>query len=193
VKRVWGWELNGWSVEGLRRGCLANKWGCRVVKVTDDGKLDGGEDIEDLVKSLTDTDRVVIFHGDNRFAADMLDTISHVMDGMGTWNPVRHVNLGLLPSSQPSWENACGMLDVRRGGWIHVHENVDVHQIEQKKKEIEHELARVRSQEQTPLEQPIANCRHVEHVKTYAPGVMHCVFDARLSGTDSAFMIYHNS
>lgn len=193
VKRVWGWELNGWSVEGLRRGCLANKWGCKVVKVTDDGKLDGEEDIEDLVNGLTDTDRVVIFHGDNRFAADMLDRANHVMNGLGTWNPVRHVNLGLLPSSQPSWENACRMLDVRRGGWIHVHENVDVHQIEQKKKEIEDELARIRSQEQTPLDQPIANCRHVEHVKTYAPGVMHCVFDVRLSGTDSAFMIYHNS
>ncbi|KAJ5832362.1 hypothetical protein N7474_000673 [Penicillium riverlandense] len=193
VKRVWGWELNGWSVEGLRRGCLANKWGCKVVKVTDNGKLDGRENIEDLVKSLSDTDRVVIFHGDNRFAADMLDTVSHVMDGLGTWNAVRHVNLGLLPSSQPAWENACRMLDVRRGGWIHVHENVDVHHIEQKKKEIEDELARVRSREQTSLDQPIANCQHVEHVKTYAPGVMHCVFDVRLSGTDSAFMINHNS
>lgn len=26
VKRVWGWELNAWSVEGLRRGCLKNGW-----------------------------------------------------------------------------------------------------------------------------------------------------------------------
>ncbi|CAD6446189.1 46900058-1992-4770-8561-c5930b99f89e [Sclerotinia trifoliorum] len=31
VRRVVGWELNGWSVEGLRRGAVANGWGIRVV------------------------------------------------------------------------------------------------------------------------------------------------------------------
>ncbi|TVY58174.1 tRNA wybutosine-synthesizing protein 2, partial [Lachnellula cervina] len=30
--RVYGWEINGWSVEGLRRGAGLNGWGVRAVK-----------------------------------------------------------------------------------------------------------------------------------------------------------------
>ncbi|KAJ5101730.1 hypothetical protein NUU61_003952 [Penicillium alfredii] len=182
VKRVWGWELNGWSVEGLRRGCVANRWGYRVVKVLDDGEIDGG--VQGLVDGLTDLDRVVIFYGDNRFAADILAKIRSLMETQETWNPVRHVNLGLLPSSQPSWDNACRMLDLQSGGWLHVHENVDIREIDQKKRDIVEEISRLRTRvagEQAALYEPVAHCCHVEHVKTYAPGVMHCVFDIRVS------------
>lgn len=185
VKRVWGWELNGWSVEGLRRGCEANKWGCKVVRILNDGRLD--TTVEDLVKTLTDQDRVVIFHGDNRFAGDILRNIQKLMERQGTWHPVRHVNLGLLPSSQPSWDNACRALDLRHGGWIHVHENVDVQQIDKKKEEILMELAGLRGRvhdEHGVNQDPTISCVHVERVKTYAPGVMHCVFDMKLSGLD---------
>lgn len=182
VKRVWGWELNGWSVEGLRRGCEANKWGCRVVRILENGQLE--TPIEDLVDSLTDSVRVVVFHGDNRFAADILVEVQSRMERSETWRPVRHVNLGLLPSSQPSWDNACRVLDSQRGGWLHVHENVDVREIEEKKETIMAELASLRSQvhrQHGTLQDPQVDCCHVERVKTYAPGVMHCVFDIALS------------
>lgn len=184
VRRVWGWELNGWSVEGLRRGCEANRWGCRVICVQQDGKLD--MTVEELTESLTEKDRVVIFHGDNRFAADILTTIQSVMESQHCWNPIRHANLGLLPSSRPSWDNACRVLDADRGGWIHVHENVDVREIEEKKVEIMTGLRRLRHSVhlgQGISEGPVVNCCHVEHVKTYAPGVMHCVFDMHFSGS----------
>lgn len=186
VKRVWGWELNGWSVEGLRRGCEANGWACRTLRVQQDGSLDTA--VEELVRSLTEKDRVVIFHGDNRFAADTLLKVKRIMKGQQTWNPVRHVNLGLLPSSQSSWDNACRVLDSESGGWIHVHENVGVREIERKKTEIAAELERLwRSSlhEQGVSEGTAAECCHVEHVKTYAPGVMHCVFDVHLPGPRS--------
>lgn len=181
VKRVWGWELNGWSVEGLRRGCEANGWGCKIFCILSGGRLDTS--IDDLVASLTDADRVVIFHGDNQFASQILAGIQQAMVNHGTWDPVRHVNLGLLPSSQPSWDNACRVLDLQRGGWVHVHENVDVREIETKKQEIMTELARLRGRvygEQEVTRDVAINCGHIEHVKTYAPGVMHCVFDVRL-------------
>ena len=178
VKRVWGWELNGWSVEGLRRGCEANRWGCRVIRVLENGGLD--TTIKDLVDSLTANDRVVIFHGDNRFAAQILLQIQHYMEQRRQWSPIRHVNLGLLPSSRPSWDNACRVLDHQQGGWIHVHENVDVREIDEMKAKLKVELEAFRKsvhvEDQIP-EEPDVNCCHVEHVKTYAPGVMHCVFD----------------
>ncbi|KAE8376349.1 S-adenosyl-L-methionine-dependent methyltransferase [Aspergillus bertholletiae] len=179
VKRVWGWEINGWSVEGLRRGCEANGWGCRVVRIQEDGRLN--EDLLDLVSSLRDTDRVVLFHGDNRFAADLLEKIRDVMEGKGEWNCVRHVNLGLLPTSADAWGNACRMVDAEMGGWIHVHENVDVREIEQKKGDITLEVGRLRAEALGVKDATAsADCRHVEQVKTYAPGVMHCVYDIKL-------------
>ncbi|KAE8314139.1 S-adenosyl-L-methionine-dependent methyltransferase [Aspergillus transmontanensis] len=179
VRRVWGWEINGWSVEGLRRGCEANGWGCRVVRVREDGGLNEG--LLDLVGSLKDTDRVVLFHGDNRFAADILREIRRVMEEKGEWNRIRHVNLGLLPTSVDAWGNACRMVDAELGGWVHVHENVDLREIEQKKEDITVELGRLRA-EALGLQDTVASaeCRHVEQVKTYAPGVMHCVYDMKL-------------
>lgn len=182
VKRVWGWEINGWSVEGLRRGCIENGWGCKVVRVNDDGTLEGG--LQELVNGLQDTDRVIVFHGDNRFAANTLEAIKRMTEDKGTWNSVRHVNLGLLPTSKPAWESACRMLDRRKGGWIHVHENVDIQQIDQKKEEIIHEFRRQKAavdEESDSSPEAIVQCHYIEQVKTYAPGIMHCVFDIAIS------------
>ncbi|KAA8652511.1 hypothetical protein EYZ11_002647 [Aspergillus tanneri] len=177
VNRVWGWEINGWSVEGLRRGCIENGWGCKVVRVREDGSL--SETIPSLVEGLQDSDKVVIFHGDNRFAADILLGIAEHLKARRSLNSIRHVNLGLLPSSSAAWSNACKMIDVQKGGWIHVHENVDVQKIEEKKEEIACEMGRLRAQV-LDIRSVAVKCRHVEHVKTYAPGVMHCVFDVYL-------------
>ncbi|OJJ81269.1 tRNA(Phe) (4-demethylwyosine(37)-C(7)) aminocarboxypropyltransferase [Aspergillus glaucus CBS 516.65] len=182
VKRVWGWEINGWSIEGLRRGCVANGWGCRVVNLRDDGGLVNGS-IPELVDSLDDDTRVVIFHGDNQFAAGILDQIRDIMASRKSWNSIRHVNLGLLPSSRDSWDNATKMIDMDKGGWVHVHENVDVREIDKMQDDIVAEIGRLRSQncaDPNPADHNI-DCQHVERVKTYAPGVMHCVFDIRLS------------
>lgn len=181
VRRVWGWEINGWSVEGLRRGCRENGWGCRVVRVGDDGRL-LGESVQELVGSLDETVRVVIFHGDNRYAPGILDEIRECMNPREIWSSIRHVNLGLLPSSSPAWDSACRMVDSQIGGWVHVHENVDTRQIEQRKGEILAELNGLWNHAQGCRISPpsVAECQHVELVKSYAPGVMHCVFDIQL-------------
>lgn len=177
VKRVWGWEINGWSVEGLRRGCIENGWQCKVVRVQDDGTL--SEPVPELVGNLCDSDKVVIFHGDNQFAADILMRIRDILSARQSWSSIRHVNLGLLPSSSAAWSNACKMIDFQKGGWVHVHENVDIRQIDKKKEEISKALGILRAQ---VLDGPeiAVECQHIEQVKTYAPGVMHCVFDMRL-------------
>ncbi|KAL6238639.1 hypothetical protein BDW75DRAFT_227867 [Aspergillus navahoensis] len=180
VKRVWGWEINGWSVEGLRRGCVENGWGCRVIRVGSDGQL--SVSVVELVESLRDTDRIVIFHGDNGFAAGIMGLVKAAMEDRKGWTSIRHVNLGLLPSSSNAWDGACRILDRDKGGWLHVHENVDVQQIQAKRGEITATVENLWTKSASKIAdmEPRAECRHVEQVKTYAPGVMHCVFDLHL-------------
>lgn len=57
-------------------------------------------------------DRCVVLFGDNRVTCP-----KEVAD---------HVNLGLIPSSEPSWEVACAALKKTVGGTLHVHGNVDL-------------------------------------------------------------------
>jgi tRNA wybutosine-synthesizing protein 2 len=180
VKRVWGWELNGWSVEGLRRGCLKNGWGCKVIPLDESGAL-RGVTYTAVVDELTDDDRIVLFHGDNRLAAEIMANIQPLLQKKygGAWAPIRHVNLGLLPSSQPTWDSSLKLLDREYGGWTHVHENVDISEIDVKTRDIVAEYERLGSS----LVGQVLNitCDHVEKVKTYAPGVMHCVYDIHVN------------
>ncbi|KKZ63972.1 hypothetical protein EMCG_01726 [[Emmonsia] crescens] len=183
VGRVWGWEINGWSIEGLCRGCRENGWGVKVVKVDKKtGEIEGG--IDGLVKGLREEDRVVVFHGDNKFAADVLGALKEALHQRKMWKRIRHVNLGLLPSSKPAWEGAVKVLDMEAGGWVHVHENVDVKDIGVMEDDIVEGISSLLrssrgSGQPSPSDSfiPAAECIHVERVKTYAPGVMHCVFD----------------
>ncbi|KLJ06959.1 hypothetical protein EMPG_17567 [Blastomyces silverae] len=184
VGRVWGWEINGWSIEGLCRGCKDNGWGVKVVKVDKKtGEIEGG--IDGLVRGLREEDRVVVFHGDNKFAADVLRALKEELQQRKMWKRIRHVNLGLLPTSKPAWDGAVKVLDMGAGGWIHVHENVDVKDIRMMEEDIVTEINSLlrssRGSGQLPSSShpfiPAAKCIHVERVKTYAPGVMHCVFD----------------
>jgi len=92
---------------------------------------------------------------------------------------VRHVNLGLLPSSSGSWKTAAGL--VSDGGWVHVHENCGETEVYDKAKEIVKEFATV---EQESGRTGIVQCHHTERVKTFAPGVVHCVFDLRIGGME---------
>ena len=182
--RVWGWEINGWSVEGLRRGCRENGWGVKSVKIDEDGNVEGG--VGKLVDELREEDRVVIFNGDNRFAGDVMESVKGVLEKRGLWKKVRHVNLGLLPTSKPSWECAVRVLDHGHEGWIHVHENVDVKDIDLKKDEVVKELGVLVPQHRegsSAYSSAQVGCQNVAKVKSYAPGVMHCVFDVYISPT----------
>ncbi|ERF68323.1 hypothetical protein EPUS_02779 [Endocarpon pusillum Z07020] len=188
IGRVFGWEVNGWSVEGLRRGCEGNGWAVRVLNVGDEGLVRDGEGrfgqdaLEVLVAELGQDSklRMVVFQGDNQWAGEILTKIKALSGRMVesgdscSWLDVRHINLGLLPTSRMSWNDAIDMLDQKKGGWIHVHENVDIWDIEGKRESV---LLHFRSQ---LGDTKAASCSHVEQVKTYAPGVMHCVFDIHI-------------
>ena len=164
VGKVLCWEINPWSVEGLRRGAEANKWDVHITKSGDSVNVEEYDDA-----------RIVVFKESNECAAGRIDSIKDHIP------PVKHVNCGYLPSSKDSWETAVKVVDVT-GGWIHAHENIAMKDVESRKAEIVdifHGLARQRFEAKV-------ECEHVELVKSYAPGVMHCVFDIAISPSSSA-------
>jgi len=188
VSRVWGWDLNPWSIEGLRRGCEANGWACVVLRVDDDGECDRST-ISDLVSRLRpnvhlrqeDRIRCIAFVGDNRWAAKVMRTIDMECsqqlgaEAEASQTKFQHVNLGMLPTSVASWPNAAAL--VAPSGELHVHENVQFSDIDQKRSEVESRLTHMLSRQ---YGQRCARVAHVEHVKTYAPGIIHCVFDVEV-------------
>ena len=143
AKRVWGWDLNPWSVEGLRRGSEMNGWSCAV-----DPQNVGGT-------------KVVVYNEDNALASKRLEKAGV---------KVKHINLGLLPSSRDSWKIAASVLD-DAGGWIHVHGNC-------RDSEIDDWSLGVTSEFRTLFgESWVINVSGTFRVKEYAPAIGHWVLD----------------
>jgi len=143
AKRVWGWDLNPWSVEGLRRGSEMNGWSCAVDPL----------DIGDM--------KAVVYNEDNALAIKRLDNAGV---------KVKHVNLGLLPSSRHSWKIAASILD-DAGGWIHVHGNCKDSVIDDWRLEVTSEFQELFG------ESWIINVSATFRVKEYGPGIGHWVLD----------------
>ncbi|KAG6056470.1 hypothetical protein E4U17_002169 [Claviceps sp. LM77 group G4] len=175
--RVLCWELNPWSVEALRRGAELNKWSVDVFHEP----TARGVSTEEISRSQA---RIVVMAEDNGFARARIEDMKTSEEGMGRgWlRHVRHVNCGLLPSSRLTWD--CALFVTRSAtpiqqqqqqqSWLHLHENVGESDIESRKGEIETLLAN--NLEEKGLGRRI-RVAGVEKVKTYAPGVWHCVFD----------------
>lgn len=164
--RVLCWELNPWSVEGLRRGARANGWSVRVVK---------GEDLmRSTAELVSGDDTIVVFLETNQEAAGRVRELrAHGLDLQ-----VSHVNCGLLPRSDDSWEASREILSDNSGGWVHLHENVGVKDIEPRKGEIQDLF---NAWDRRAGDGRLAKVEHAELVKTFAPDVWHCVFDVYIT------------
>ena len=165
--RVLCWELNPWSVEGLRRGAARNGWAVRVIRGPD------------LALPTADTlagaeEPIIVFLEDNQHAARRVDELR----ASGVRMDVSHVNCGFLPTSEPSWRSAWDIVGDRGEGWMHLHENVGAKDIEARREAIAHMLG-------SWSEARAADVEHVELVKTYAPDVWHCVFDVYITTSNS--------
>lgn len=183
VRAVLGWEINPWSVEGLRRGAGMNGWGVRVV-------VGGGGDDDDDGEGWESD--FVVFRESNVCAAERVERLRDRLP------PVRHVNGGLLPTSRGAWETAVRVLDPEMGGWVHLHENFGESEVGEKADEVVTEVRRIWGMvkaercggdgavlgEDVTVED-VVKLEHVERVKTYAPGVLHCVLDIWVSPTGS--------
>ncbi|KAF2721541.1 hypothetical protein K431DRAFT_294132 [Polychaeton citri CBS 116435] len=158
VQKVICWDLNPWSCEGLTRGAKANKW---VATRCED-------DENSRVAAVTRGAQLIVFNESNGEALRSLLAMRHRIP------PVRHVNCGLLPSSAQSWRTAVQALDPELGGWMHIHENFASSEIEQRSEEVRQAI---QSLADTLLGHRQVTLEHIERVKTYAPGVWHCVLD----------------
>ncbi|KAK7723770.1 S-adenosylmethionine-dependent methyltransferase [Diaporthe eres] len=160
--RVLCWELNPWSVEGLRRGAHANGWPVKIIQ---------GPDLARPTRELvSEEDKIVVFLENNQEAARRAQELrSHGLD-----LPVRHVNCGLLPRSDDSWEAARAILGRAEDGWLHLHENVGVNDIERRTNEIQELFD---GWDVRDGRNRAAKVENVGLVKTFAPDVWHCVFD----------------
>lgn len=170
VNKILCWELNGWSIEGLRRGAKKNGWG---IKVVNDAQKESIMDDSNQDPIEIGEERFLVFYESNTNAPERVQKLRHKIP------PVRHVNCGYLPSSSESWHVAVQVVDPVIGGWIHVHENVPIKNIEERKSEtvkIFRDLVH-RYCTQNPASTFTVECQHVEQVKAYAPGIIHCVFD----------------
>lgn len=218
--RVLCWEINAWSVEGLRRGAEANGWRVRVVvprrRGTEAGGGDEGEgerednekeegdeeDEEEEGKMLRDVlagdEKIIVFFEDNKRAARRIRKLDELTREQGNGNvrrgfgggggggddnggrglrmrDVMHINCGLLPSSRGSWDATWEIASRTRRAWVHIHENVGVADIEARKGEVGRWFAK-RAGDGDGIRTQVC-VEHVEMVKTFAPGVWHCVFD----------------
>ncbi|OLN92158.1 tRNA wybutosine-synthesizing protein 2 [Colletotrichum chlorophyti] len=167
--KVLCWELNPWSVEALRRGAVANGWRVRVVQ---------GADLQFAsTKLLAGDEQIIVFLQDNQEAASRIAEIR----ASGTTVDILHVNGGLLPTSEPTWRPAWGMTSASIGDcWLHLHENVGIHEIESRRAEIQRLYDGWAAAAATE-DGRTAKVEHVELVKTYAPDVWHCVFDVHIT------------
>lgn len=189
VREVLGWEINPWSVEGLRRGAGMNGWGVRVVVGGSDGGGEGEEVVMEDGQEGWESD-FVVFRESNVWAAERVERLRDRLP------PVRHVNGGLLPTSRGAWETAVRVLDPEMGGWVHLHENFGESEVGEKADEVVTEVRRiwgmVKAERCGGVEDVLGEdgtvkdavkLEHVERVKTYAPGVLHCVLDIWVSPT----------
>ncbi|KAK9472315.1 S-adenosyl-L-methionine-dependent methyltransferase [Dipodascopsis tothii] len=170
ARAVFCWEINPWSVEGLRRGCAANGYGCRLVRPDEPWTFSDAEWAATAVQPMA-----VVFLEDNQRAPARL-----AASGSGRL-PVRHINLGLLPSSEDAWPVA---LTLARdwstcGGCVslHVHANVAQPALENWMATAGAALGAL---EPALRVQP----RHLERIKTFAPGVFHVCGDFDVAGAD---------
>ena len=157
MRKVLCFEMNPWSVEGLRRGATKNKWRFATF---DESNLH--------TMSEADVDpqaAFYLFQMDNAHAVEVVEKLRHSLP------PIRHVNCGLLPTSKGSWKTALDVLDPERGGWLHVHENSKESDIGIMSNAV------VDSLKSLDTSGKRISLDHVERVKSYAPGIIHCVLD----------------
>lgn len=152
---ILGWDINAWSIEGLRRGAELAKLSLQVVKEGDgpDWSLVGPPG----------TTHAIVFNESNERAVQRIQELRQFSETTTKETlPLTHINMGLLPDCKQAWGTATTL--AQKGGvtTYHVHENVAMDKIE----EFTKERAKV-----------FGRHLHTEMVKTFAPGVGHVVWD----------------
>jgi tRNA wybutosine-synthesizing protein 2 len=147
-KRIFCWEINAWSIEGLVRGAALNGWNARVIRH------------HEAYEPQPD-DFIIVFYEENCYAESRLSGMRAKSTDNDYVERVSHINMGLLPDCRDAWTMA-----PRLGGQgtvLHIHENVDERNFGAWKSEISSSFG--------------TDDVTLHKVKSFAPGVFHLVAD----------------
>lgn len=160
--KVFCFEINPWSIQGLIRGLIENGFSYRVV---------GRDDIIDWDENI----QCWIFNESNEYAVDRLEQTGQ------TFN-ISHVNMGLLPSSKQSWPHTIKLVKEfsNSNTMIHIHENKPIEDLSSFMDLTVLELEQLASSNGTHKALAVAPV-HLEKIKTFAPGVWHICADFELA------------
>jgi len=120
------------------------------------------------------SDRCTVLLGDNRLVAPQ--------------NIADRVNLGLIPSSEISWETAVKALKPS-GGFLHIHANIEIKPEQSKSGAFKEGGEQINESILNLLHENkpgkwISCVEHIECVKSYAPKIYHIVYDIKCSNQD---------
>jgi tRNA wybutosine-synthesizing protein 3 len=131
------------------------------------------DSVEALRRNLHDNsveDRCTIYQGDNMettLKANLLGKADRVL-------------LGLLPSAERAYRRALELLRPEKGGWLHIHANVCVDEVDAWLEKLQMLLA---DHAKTIGRDWIISIHHIENVKSYGPRIDHLVIDVRCSAS----------
>lgn len=172
AEKVLGWDLNPWSIEGLAKGAMRNKWGCRVFDFEADGQPDTEQEQDEKVLQAARDNKLKLlaFRESNEEASGRIAVLRSLVP------PIRHVNCGTLPTIAEAWKTAARALDHQLGGWLHLHETVPQNEMQQRG---EHYCGLVLQYAQSLAEDMVVqvHLEHIEVVKSIGPRLLHVVFD----------------
>lgn len=240
------WELNPWSIEGLKRGALLNGWevvpvvpGPGVVNTAGESEVKGSiksnvneqslrrsRQVIALKDDLNDSEdcAIVVFNEDNARCIDRLVQLcsseNKPENGQNIIKTplISHINMGLLPHAHLAYPTAiqASLLSGLPEVYLHIHENVGVNDLDawvnitlQKLTQILYENT-IKSRENFSINSnilinnvvdddencgvkyneknlPIVKFKHLEKIKTYAPGVWHVCGDFSIIKPESEF------
>lgn len=164
AKRIFCWEINPYSVEGLSKGVSKNGFGSAYII-----KRNESINLEKILNS-----KCIVFLESNIYCLERFKELKNLDININ----ISHINLGLLPTSIDSWPYACELIDLYTEknsiSWIHVHENIGVNELNSF---MDSTCNRLQVMSKTKKVNPI----WLEKVKTFAPDVYHVVGDFKLT------------
>ncbi|CCH59430.1 hypothetical protein TBLA_0B06040 [Henningerozyma blattae CBS 6284] len=161
ARNVFCFELNPWSVEGLKRGAIRNKFPWVSTR---------------QLQALN-TQTCYIYNMNNEASIEIIRELFPTNKRQEL--KLRHINLGLLPSSKQGWKLAIELFNWQQGcrtTTLHIHENVSTAAL-QDGTFVEGTIDQLRSIDTNHEYTPV----HVEKIKTFAPDVWHVCFDVNVT------------
>ncbi|TID22500.1 hypothetical protein CANINC_003275 [Pichia inconspicua] len=162
ARRLFCWEINPYSVEGLVKGIDKNGFGPAYV-------IQSGQQIN--LKKVVESRCIIFLESNENSTERFKELIAQENNELKLNLNISHINLGLLPKSTDSWKYACEIVDCygANASWIHVHENVGVLDLDTYMENTAKRLQCMSKKSIYPV--------RLEKVKTFAPDVYHIVGD----------------